>query len=168
MKYFVLTVLRLYGELAEIYDALDKTALSAALSVTRDAEELCEYLMDLNDKKRIVANLKVLYDKIVSAAGDDAEALISYALGLSTEEIAEKENVNRSTAARRVGRATEHGIRALGEAGIDEKKIESEYFTLPLIKTVYDKAAARTRTNFSRHSRAVSSSFSLAARVETA
>lgn len=168
MKYFVLTVLRLYGELAEIYDALDKTALSAALSVTRDAEELCEYLMDLNDKKRIVSNLKVLYDKIVSAAGDDADALISYALGLSTEEIAEKENVNRSTAARRVGRATEHGIRALGEAGIDEKKIESEYFTLPLIKTVYDKAAARTRTNFSRHSRAVSSSFSLAARVETA
>ena len=168
MKYFVLTVLRLYGELAEIYDALDKTALSAALSVTRDAEELCEYLMDLNDKKRIVSNLKVLYDKIVSAAGDDADALISYALGLSAEEIAEKENVNRSTAARRVGRATEHGIRALGEAGIDEKKIESEYFTLPLIKTVYDKAAARTRTNFSRHSRAVSSSFSLAARVETA
>lgn len=168
MKYFVLTVLRLYGELAEIYDALDKTTLSAALSVTRDAEELCEYLMDLNDKKRIVSNLKVLYDKIVSAAGDDADALISYALGLSTEEIAEKENVNRSTAARRVGRATEHGIRALGEAGVDEKKIESEYFTLPLIKTVYDKAAARTRTNFSRHSRAVSSSFSLAARVETA
>ena len=167
MKYFVFTVLRLYGELAEIYDALDKTALSAALSVTRDAEELCEYLMDLNDKKRIVANLKVLYDKIVSAAGDDAEALISYALGLSTEEIAEKENVNRSTAARRVGRATEHGIRALGEAGVDEKKIENEYFTLPLIKTVYDKAAARTRTSFSRHSRAVSS-FSLAARVETA
>ena len=139
MKYFVLTVLRLYDKLDELSDALTATAERAATSVKWDAEELMLYLMDINDKKRMLANVKVMRDRIINDLGPAAEILRLYALGASAEEIAETENVSRSTALRRLSRALSDGVRVLSRLGITAEKLENEYFTLPIIKTVYEK-----------------------------
>lgn len=143
MKYFVLTVLRLFDRLEEFYDALDKAAVNSATSVMWDAEELCDYLMEINDKKRLLANMKVMRDEIIGGVGErDAELLTQYACGVSTEKLAEKESVNRSTAMRRINGAVNESISVLSRLGIDKEKVENEYFSLPAVKSAYCKTAA--------------------------
>lgn len=144
MKFFVLTVLRMYYELEKIGEKIDKSIISAATSVKSDAEELCLFLMDLNDNKRILANMKVMRDKIADELGNNGfEMLESYAFGVSAEEIAAGQGVCRSTALRRINREINAAVSVLETLGINIEKVENEYFSLPVVKRVYDFYAVK-------------------------
>lgn len=144
MKYFVLTVLRLYDELQKLSDSLDKTIARAATSLKGDTEELCYYIMDLNDKKRILANVKVLCDRIERELGEnETDVLKKYAGGMKAEEIAAQDGVSKSTAIRRLNRLIGRCENLLKSLGVSAQKIEDEYFSLPIVKAVYDMIAAR-------------------------
>lgn len=144
MKYFVLTALRLYDELEELSDSLDKTIARAATSLKGDTQELCYYIMELNDKKRILANLKVICDRIKNEIGEnECTVLKRYAGGTPCEELAAQDGVSRSTAMRRLNKLTGRCVVLLQSLGVSGEKIEKEYFSLPVVKAVYDFIAAR-------------------------
>ena len=144
MKYFVLTVLRLYDSLEKLEDSLDKTIMGSATSLKGDTHELCCQIMELNDKKRILANIKVICDRIEREIGPiDYVALKKYAEGMSAEELAAQDGVSRSTELRHLNKAVGRCVSLLETLGITERKIVNEYFSLPIVKTVYDYVAAR-------------------------
>ncbi len=149
MKYFVLTVLLLYDKLESFCDSLDKTAIATATSIGRDAEELCYALMEINDKKRLLANMKVMRDEIAAGIGEkETDLLTRYALGASAERLGCEENVSRSTVLRRINRAVAASETILSRLGIDTEKVESEYFSVGIIRSAYEKtAAARSPKN---------------------
>lgn len=144
MNYWIICILRIRSELGRMWNAIDKAACSAALSVTCDAMELCELIMEFNDKKRRLANIKVLYDAVKNAlTPEEFSMLVRYAKNVPTEILAGEYGVSRYTVLRRIKKALRICVGTVAALGYDKEKFERDYFPFAVIKSVYSGAAKK-------------------------
>lgn len=137
MEFWVLTVVAMESKLRYIADKYTKRAEDAALHPVGDTFAAIERVAEINDMKRRIVNMKVMYDKIKeSLKADELELLAAY-IGSSAAEIAEREYISRAKVYRRIARAMKQAVRALLRLGYDKAKMDGDYLSLQLPSRTY-------------------------------
>lgn len=140
MKIWALTILCLQNKLELLCEAIERRTDDIAMDTVSDTMTVYTRLLEQNDIKRRVVNLRVLGNRMASRLSDDELHLVKTFLGGKPLcEIAEDTGVSHSTACRRMRTAMYKCTRVMNLLGFDESKLKKQYSELPLVKKTYAK-----------------------------
>lgn len=139
MEIWLLTIFFLRAHLATAARLIEERAEREALNLREDAVRVCERVMSLNDLKRRLINLRVLYDKLKEGLpAEEFNILRAYAFK-GTCGLGQSMGINRMKVLRLVKRAELKGTHLLAALGFDEGRMERDYGAVPLCRGVREK-----------------------------
>ena len=140
MKFWAMTIMRLGGKLEKLADSIDETVGKLALDLSADTLKQYYKIMEYNDVKRRVVNLKVMRDRMLDRLPEDErEIVLCYAAGKAMQEIADTRGVSKSSISRKIHTALYKCIRVLDTLGFDTSRLDAEYADIPLVQRTLKK-----------------------------
>lgn len=139
MEYWVLTMLALENKLEAAAESCTRQAEEAALEQGGDAFSAFEKVIEINDKKRRIVNMKVLCDTVKgSLAPQESELLVAY-VRHTAGELAAALSESRLKVYRDVKRALSKAAKALARIGFKKEELERDYRELALFSRTYNR-----------------------------
>lgn len=145
MENWVLTVIAMEPKLKYAADMYTKRASEAALEMTGDACTAIQRVVEINDMKRRIVNMKVLFDAIKGALSDEELLLLREYAVHSAAEIAARQNAARSGIYRKIAKAQKAAVKALSRLKYDKEKMDEDYLSMQLTLRAYRQIARRKR-----------------------
>lgn len=139
MDIWILTALFLRPKLAYAAKVFEQRAMDEALDLKGDALEVCEKVMELNDVRRRLINLKVICDRIEEAMSKEEYLLLKEYVTQGTGAIALKAGCTRMRVYRAVKRALYKAVQKLNALGFDSQRMNDDYLSVPLCRQAYKK-----------------------------
>jgi len=140
MKEWILSVFFLQNKLKDLAAQIDSEIKIYSLSLTMDTNKLFDKVMQLQDKRRRVVNFKVLYDIMKdNLSASEKTILADSAKGNSFNEIGQKLNVSKSTAARYFKQAIDKCTNVAHSLNFTLERFKKEYGDILLIHKTASK-----------------------------
>lgn len=139
MENWILAILALSGKLAAAAEMYANRAEATALDLKGNVTELCEQIMELNDIKRRIVNMRVMFDMLKSELSETEFSLISEYASKSLTEIALCRKLSRTSVYRMLKRALKKAEKILWKIRVDFDRMNSDYLGIPLCRAVYLK-----------------------------
>ena len=139
MENWILTAVALQPKLPLAARMYTKRAESQALNMKDSAADVAARIVELNDIKRRIVNLRVLYKRMEESLSADEMSLIKRYVRSSCAEIAAETGVGRVRVYRSVKRALAKAVRVFARFGFGAKRMKEEYGTILLCAKVFDR-----------------------------
>lgn len=142
------TLLKSYTYLDRLVNGIDKTFKKVCYSSFyynaasyNSTLSLSNKLIDLNQRKILLINTKLLVDKMLKNIGQEGAKLLTLKFidGLRNDEIAKLENCSKRTITRRIAIFSEKAKRFLEKLGFDDKKLMKMYSSEQWIMDIFYK-----------------------------
>ncbi len=135
MKIWVLTVMYLQNKLEYLCAQIDKRTDAIAMDLVSETQQVFNRIIEQNELKRKVVNLKVLGDRMKERLGEnEAQMLCDFLRSRSLSSMAIEQGVARSTVCRKFNKILKVLSRVCVNLGFDENRFVSEYASLPLVE----------------------------------
>ena len=128
MKIWVLTIFRLAPKASRLVKSIDERMEKIALDAYGVTSEQYERIINLNEEKIKIINLAILCKMCSEKLAErDYTAVLRYAKGESSGEIALDYGVSDGAIRKRIRRALDRCEKILASAGYGEKRLVREY-----------------------------------------
>ena len=135
MKLWVLLVCAVRRRLEDEVDRVDKEIFKTALNPHLPAKIQSDRVVELINRKNMLINLKVLYDRLSDALGEDKVKLLSSASGAKrVEKYLTDKKLTPYSYSRRLQLAAEEGVAVLCGLGFCPSKMREDYGDLFVVR----------------------------------
>lgn len=139
MELWILTVFALKSKLNAAAASLTERAQAWAQNWEEDVFATCNKIIEINDEKRRIVNLKVLCEAAEKALGETERNVLTMYVKKSVAEIADRLSMSASAVYRTLMRAFSKAEKAFAKLKFDEAAFERDYRPLTLCALTYAK-----------------------------
>lgn len=139
MEFWVLMILALENKLEAVAESCTRQAEEASLALGGDTFSAFEKVIEINDKKRRIVNMKVLCDTIASSLESCETELLKDYVRRSAGEIAADTGASRSKVYRDIRRACGKAAKAIARLGFKEEEMARDYGEIALCARTYGR-----------------------------
>ena len=142
MKNWIRVIFALNNRLDALTYSIDRQVENMSELLTVPTMELFDSIIELNDKKVRIINMRVLHDKMKEALSSREYYVIARSShGASFSEIGESLGLSKGHVYRLYQRTIQKLTRVLSSYGYTEEKFLEDYKDIPLIARMYKKYA---------------------------
>ena len=136
MKNWTLAVILLVRKLSSIYELIDKKIERVSLRFGADTLKQYDTILKLTDKKDMLHNIEVIYDKMVELTSvKDMEFLYDYLI-LCGEAMVDKYQISRQAIWQKAKRKIDKASKAFVFFALDDEFMNKNYSHFPIVKHI--------------------------------
>lgn len=146
MKDWIMLVLAVDPRLDSLTETIDARVETLAATPVLGTMSQIERIMELNDKKIKLINLRVMHDRMCAALSSaEYELIFYYAMGFSVAKLAARRQRSPAYIYRRLLKIFNKCERVLCEMKLDPVRLASDYKDIPLVYRQLHNVRGRLR-----------------------